>query len=56
LDFHHRSEKLRSVSTMRDLAKASILAEIAKCDVLCGNCHRKNTPHQTRRWEERMAV
>lgn len=45
LDFHHRdrSEKDRSVSVMvaRGMSKTSILREIAKCDVLCANCHRK---------------
>jgi hypothetical protein len=44
LDFHHRNpaEKLflvtRGVSW--NLGRERILAEIAKCDVLCCNCHR----------------
>lgn len=44
LDFHHTNpeEKELSVATMqnRGYGKARILAEIAKCVVLCANCHR----------------
>lgn len=44
LDFHHRNpeEKLYEVSVMpgKSISKDKILAEIAKCDVLCANCHR----------------
>lgn len=42
-DFHHRlpSEKLGTPSIMTDAASlASISAEVAKCDLLCANCHR----------------
>lgn len=44
LDFHHRDpkDKLYEVSVMplRSIGKKKILAEIAKCDVMCANCHR----------------
>ncbi len=43
LDFHHRDPftKFTSVSCMvACYAKATIINEIAKCDVLCANCHR----------------
>ena len=44
LDFHHRdsTDKLYEVSIMplRSISKKQILAEIAKCDVYCANCHR----------------
>lgn len=45
IDFHHRdpSTKIDEISKMwRNLrSNEVILAEIAKCDVLCSNCHRK---------------
>ncbi len=51
LDFHHKdpSEKELEVSNMTSgrASKEKILAEIAKCEVLCANCHRKE------HWEER---
>ena len=45
LDFHHRdpTEKDENISHAVHIgwSKKRILAEIAKCDVLCSNCHRK---------------
>lgn len=44
LDFHHRdpSEKAFSLSAqLESFSRKRILAEIAKCDVVCANCHRK---------------
>lgn len=44
LDFHHR-EPARKVKGIAHMAvshtKERVLAEIAKCIVLCANCHRK---------------
>ncbi len=45
LDFHHRNkdDKVSTISDMitnRDSIE-NITIEIAKCDVLCANCHRK---------------
>lgn len=45
LDFHHRngkSDKLGHIGVVRRFAMEKLLAEIAKCDVLCANCHRKH--------------
>jgi hypothetical protein len=47
MDFDHvRGTKVRSISQMINGHKYSIarlLAEIAKCDVVCSNCHRERT-------------
>ena len=42
LDFHHISgEKKLVIGQLAGLArKETILAEIAKCEVICSNCHR----------------
>jgi len=44
LDFHHLNpeEKLYEVSVMpgKSISKTKILAEMAKCEVYCSNCHR----------------
>jgi len=41
--FHHRdpSTKLSAVSSLATASMERLLAEIAKCDVLCFNCHAK---------------
>jgi hypothetical protein len=45
LDFHHRdpTQKDFRISALGCMgwSKERVLAEIAKCDVLCANCHRK---------------
>lgn len=45
LDFHHRDPKEKDLDVTRTIrdgwAKERILKEIAKCKVLCSNCHRK---------------
>lgn len=51
LDFHHRDPATKefdvSIATNRGFGRPRIKAEIAKCDVLCSNCHRKL------HWDER---
>src|SRR5688572_17317951 len=46
LVFHHRNpnEKIVEVSVMagHGMSEEKILAEIAKCDVYCANCHMKH--------------
>jgi hypothetical protein len=37
---HARGEKVTTVSSMTSYPIAAVLAEIAKCDVVCANCHK----------------
>ena len=52
LDFDHRDPKTKSFpfadAADRRRGREALLAEIAKCDILCANCHRKKT------WLERI--
>jgi hypothetical protein len=54
LDFHHREpdSKVDGVAKAikRNWSRAMIMEEIAKCDVLCANCHR------IQQWELRQAT
>ena len=50
LQFDHvRGEKLGSVSTMYTGSLDKLMAEIAKCDVRCANCHLIKTYTRTDR-------
>jgi hypothetical protein len=42
MDWHHRdpSLKIRGVAHFRPTNKQAVYEEIAKCDLLCSNCHR----------------
>ena len=42
LDFHHLHSKDMLVSQMLARSDEKLKAEIAKCVVLCANCHRKH--------------
>ena len=50
LDFDHRDRATKSNSISNLLhnvaSRATLLAEIAKCDVRCANCHRIRTANQ----------
>jgi predicted HNH restriction endonuclease len=41
LDFHHLRDKLFSLSDVKNRNMPQVRAEIAKCVVLCANCHRR---------------
>jgi hypothetical protein len=45
LDFHHREPNGKDASIARAIHDnwgiERVLKEITKCDILCGNCHRK---------------
>lgn len=51
MDFDHRDpkDKVESISVLvlqRNISKARVLEEIAKCDLVCSNCHRERTHHR----------
>lgn len=48
LDFDHIENKVVTISQMmrRNVNKEQLLAEIAKCEVRCSNCHRRKTAKQ----------
>jgi hypothetical protein len=59
LEFDHRdpSEKNFNVSEMIGVNSwKKILEEIAKCDILCANCHKKRTIRQFGSWRGNMEV
>lgn len=45
LDFHHRDASQKKFQLIGSLcysrSREAILSEVAKCDVLCANCHRR---------------
>lgn len=47
MDFDHvRGEKRCNVANMQKTSIAALMEEIAKCDVVCANCHRIRTWRQ----------
>ena len=49
LEFDHVDVKLFNVSKgLRDHSWQAVLDEIAKCDVVCANCHRRRTARRGR--------
>lgn len=43
MDFDHLKDKSFVISLMKNLSVAKLMAEAAKCDVVCSNCHRIRT-------------
>ena len=54
MDFDHRdpTEKKHCVAQMMGYSWGRILEEIAKCDLLCANCHRIKTYETTNRQKQ----
>lgn len=51
LEFDHvRGVKRAEVSEMAGYSLRSARAEIAKCEVRCGNCHRRKTIRERGHW------
>jgi hypothetical protein len=48
MDFDHRDPAVKSFAIGPSLTRnrAAVVAEIAKCDVVCANCHRLRTERQ----------
>lgn len=54
MDFDHvRGEKRANVAQLMCYSLKAILAEIAKCDLVCANCHRIRT--EASRWSKMRA-
>lgn len=43
MDFNHRGDKKFNIGASRHFGCKKLKAEIAKCDVICSNCHRLRT-------------
>jgi hypothetical protein len=43
MDFDHLGDKLFNIPANTELSVSKLLSEIAKCDVVCSNCHRQRT-------------
>src|SRR6058998_3601815 len=54
MDFDHRDPREKSFELLKGRAslksRAQLLAEAAKCDVVCANCHRIRTRKRHREW------
>ncbi len=51
LQFDHvRGKKLTEVSKLRGCSLKRVQAEVAKCVVRCGNCHRRKTIRERGHW------
>jgi hypothetical protein len=53
LDFHHLGEKTVDISTMvrNGMPWSKIESELAKCEPLCANCHRRRTAKEQGWWK-----
>jgi hypothetical protein len=58
LDFDHLRDKRANVSRLVHVAVSwgAVLAEIAKCEVRCANCHRRRTARNGRYYRTRAAI
>ncbi len=46
MDFDHRDPTTKRTAVSRMIGRAgvaAIMAEVAKCDIVCANCHRERT-------------
>ena len=54
LEFDHLpgTTKLKDISALLSYTRATLVAEIAKCQVLCANCHRIKTFERAGSWRD----
>ncbi|WMI33749.1 HNH endonuclease [Streptomyces phage Patelgo] len=50
LEFDHLGDKLYNIAQMRYYRLEKIQAEVAKCEVVCANCHRIRTYTRANSW------
>lgn len=43
MEFDHREDKFKPITRMTNYGWSTLKAEIAKCDVVCANCHSVRT-------------
>ena len=46
MDFDHRENKLYTIANMKGNKIEKLIEEIAKCDIVCANCHRTRTKNR----------
>lgn len=50
LEFDHLRDKLKNVASLMKFSWARIEEEIAKCEVVCANCHRRRTAKRAKNY------
>jgi hypothetical protein len=53
---HVRGDKVGDANALRRRGLAAVLQEIAKCDVVCANCHRRRTQQRRERARREAAA
>lgn len=57
LEFDHLQDKEFDISSgLRNRSWVSVLVELEKCEVVCGNCHRRRTSRRGRHWRSRATT
>jgi hypothetical protein len=57
LEFDHQRDKIKNIAQLvRGWSWQTIEREIAKCDVVCANCHRRRTFTRQGSWRVRLSA
>ena len=55
LEFDHLQDKEFNISGgLRNRSWTSVLSELQKCEVVCGNCHRRRTSRRAHQWRSKQ--